>query len=97
MIRNRKLTLEQRVERLERLLKNEAQIATFYPDPDVVRKAVPKNAVYDAVEDLILDGVEEDDIADRLLDDYGFELGVDYSKGGLNQAIQRAKMRARRR
>lgn len=94
---NRKLTLEQRIARLERLLKNEGQVATFYPDPKVVRKAIPKNAVYDAVEDLILDGVEEDDIADRLLDDYGFELGVDYSKGGLNQAIISARMKARRR
>ena len=97
MIRNHKLTLEQRIARLERLLKNEGQVATFYPDPEVVRKAAPKNQMYDAVEELLADGCLEDDLVDHLSDDYGLELGEDYSKGGLNQAIIRARMKARRR
>ena len=94
---SRKLTLEQRIARLERLLKNEGQVATFYPDPEVVRKAARNTPMYDAVEELLADGCLEDDLIDRLYDDYGLELGEDYSKGGLNQAIIIARMKARRR
>jgi hypothetical protein len=53
--------------------------------------------VYDAVEELMRDGVPEDELVERLSEDYGFELGNDYSRTGLEQAIIRAEMHMRRR
>lgn len=96
----RRLTLEERITRLERIVsrKNETRMPMqHYVDPEDVRRAVPDNHVYDAVEELIGNGVPEDELVERLSEEYGFELGDDYSRAGLRQAIIRAEMRMRRR
>lgn len=98
----RKLTLEERIARLERIIsrKNETRskyYAQHYVDPEDIRRATPDNSVYDAVEELIKSGVPEDELVERLSEDYGFELGNDYSRAGLRQAIIRAEMHTRRR
>lgn len=94
----RRLTLEERIARLERIVsrKNETRMQ-HYVDPEDVRRAAPANPVYNAVEELIGNGVPEDELIERLSEDYGFELGVDYSRAGLQQAIIRAEMHLRRR
>ena len=97
----RRLTLEERIARLERMVsrKNETRRPPIehYVDPEDIRRAAPANPVYDAVEELMRDGVPEDELVDRLSEDYGFELGNDYSRAGLKQAIIRAEMHMRRR
>lgn len=97
----RRLTLEERIARLERMVsrKNETKYPPMqhYVDPEDIRRAAPANPVYDAVEELMRDGVPEDELVDRLSEDYGFELGNDYSRAGLKQAIIRAEMHMRRR
>lgn len=96
----RRLTLEERIARLERIVsrKNETRMhMQHYVDPEDVRRAAPANPVYNAVEELMESGVPEDELVERLSEDYGFELGDDYSRAGLQQAIIRAEMRMRRR
>lgn len=97
----RRLTLEERISRLERMVlrKNEMNVPPMqhYVDPEDIRRATPDNPVYDAVEELMADGVPEDELVERLSEDYSFEPGDDYSRAGLRQAIIRAKMHLRRR
>lgn len=97
----RRLTLEERISRLERIVsrKNEMNYPPMqhYVDPEDIRRAAPANPVYDAVEELMADGVPEDELVERLSEEYGFGLGDDYSRAGLQQAIIRAKMHLRRR
>lgn len=97
----RRLTLEERIARLERIVsrKNEMNYPPMqhYVDPEDVRRATPDNPVYNAVEELMGNGVPEDELVERLSEEYGFEPGDDYSRAGLQQAIIRAKMHLRRR
>ena len=97
----RRLTLEERIARFERMIshKNETRYPPMqhYVDPEDIRRATPANPMYDAVEELMADGVSEDELVGRLSEDYGFELGRNYSRAGLKQAIIRAEMHMHRR